>query len=481
MTRSSPRDRERFDERDPQGHRRAGGPGPGRRPHRGRKHRTAARQVLAALLRAALLLRGRRLASAWCTPSPSTGRWNPARRRRLHPGLGVRFTVPMRDAVLRPAHPPRRRGLGPAPVKPSRASPACAVTRARRSRRPSIAGTEAARPVHLGPARHEPSAVHPASGATTPWPSSTPTASRCASAPRRAMAGSTRPAARAPRLRLRRRRERRLRLRPAGTSGSGTPTQLDIRDAPPTRPRSRSGSGRPRRRAMDLRFYHDGMGQDTYAEQLEGLEITYEDYEPGFGTPYGIARTTELMLLGAASRRRRRSSWPNMVAAVRAPPLLAAPAQAARQAKVFGLGSLRRARPLAPRSRPVIEDQLDFLFDLLPGPGRAAALVRLLGLRRRHAHLRRRPARWRYDVGGFAWDNSELSPDLWLWYGVPPHGPGRYVPLRRGDDPAHRRGRRLPSWPVGGARHPAQRAALGRQRQAAAHQQRRSTAGSTTT
>src|SRR5581483_164003 len=23
---------------------------------------------------------------------------------------------------------------------------------------------------------------------------------------------------------------------------------------------------------------------------------------------------------------------------------------------------------------------------------------------------------WRYDVGGFAWDNSELSTDLWLWY-----------------------------------------------------------------
>jgi hypothetical protein len=22
---------------------------------------------------------------------------------------------------------------------------------------------------------------------------------------------------------------------------------------------------------------------------------------------------------------------------------------------------------------------------------------------------------WRYDIGGFAWDNSELSPDLWLW------------------------------------------------------------------
>ncbi len=23
---------------------------------------------------------------------------------------------------------------------------------------------------------------------------------------------------------------------------------------------------------------------------------------------------------------------------------------------------------------------------------------------------------WRYDVGGYAWDNPEPSPDLWLWY-----------------------------------------------------------------
>src|SRR6187401_316438 len=48
---------------------------------------------------------------------------------------------------------------------------------------------------------------------------------------------------------------------------------------------------------MDLRFYHDGLGQDTYEKQYQGgLEITYEDYEPGFGTPMGVARTSELML-----------------------------------------------------------------------------------------------------------------------------------------------------------------------------------------
>src|SRR3546814_16681575 len=36
------------------------------------------------------------------------------------------------------------------------------------------------------------------------------------------------------------------------------------------------------------------MGQDTYERQLDGLDITYEDYEPGFGTPHGVARTSEL-------------------------------------------------------------------------------------------------------------------------------------------------------------------------------------------
>ena len=23
---------------------------------------------------------------------------------------------------------------------------------------------------------------------------------------------------------------------------------------------------------------------------------------------------------------------------------------------------------------------------------------------------------WRYDIGGFAWDNTELASNMWLWY-----------------------------------------------------------------
>ena len=82
-------------------------------------------------------------------------------------------------------------------------------------------------------------------------------------------------------------------------------------------------------------------------------------------------------------------------------------------------GRLRRAvepaRPLHPgegrhRGPPRLAVRL------LPPPGGAAPLVRLLELRGHHAHLRPGPARVAVRRGRICVDNSELSPDLWLWY-----------------------------------------------------------------
>lgn len=72
------------------------------------------------------------------------------------------------------------------------------------------------------------------------------------------------------------------------------PTELEITGAASDTAKATAWMWSPRAGAMDLRFFHDGLGQDTYAKQLDALEITYEDYEPGFDTPYGVARTTEL-------------------------------------------------------------------------------------------------------------------------------------------------------------------------------------------
>ena len=79
------------------------------------------------------------------------------------------------------------------------------------------------------------------------------------------------------------------------------PTQLDIRGANTAAGEVTLWLWSPDAPAMDIRYYHDGMGMDTYARQLEGLEITYEDYEPGFGSPHGIARSSEITLWALAA------------------------------------------------------------------------------------------------------------------------------------------------------------------------------------
>ncbi|MDI1251135.1 MAG: twin-arginine translocation signal domain-containing protein [Lacunisphaera sp.] len=192
------------------------------------------------------------------------------------------------------------------------------------------------------------------------------------------------------------------------------PTQLDIRHAHTATGEVTVWLWSPDAPAMDIRFYHDGMGMDTYPKQLEGLEITYEDYEPGFGSPHGVARTSEITLwaLAATPTRERLAQ---LADAVRTPPQLVAAPEHYLAAGVFG-----RLWSLPDRSTPAraaVEDRLDWSFDYY---------LKQVGQRHwygfwdygdvMHTYDADRHV-WRYDVGGFAWDNSELSPDLWLWYG----------------------------------------------------------------
>ncbi|MEU0598325.1 Tat pathway signal sequence domain protein [Streptomyces sp. NPDC006393] len=192
------------------------------------------------------------------------------------------------------------------------------------------------------------------------------------------------------------------------------PAQLDIRDAHTDEATVTLWLWSPEAQPMDLRFYHDGMGQDTYAEQLEGLNITYEDYEPEFGTPYGIARTSEL-LFWADDSTPDADSLARQVQAVRVLPQLAAPPRQLIKAQVFGPGLFSEPDRSTP-AKAKIEDHLDFLFTYYKDQ---VEMRRWYGFwdygdfMHTYDTVRHQ---WRYDVGGYAWDNSELSPDLWLWY-----------------------------------------------------------------
>ncbi|WP_049573670.1 twin-arginine translocation signal domain-containing protein [Streptomyces sp. SBT349] len=191
------------------------------------------------------------------------------------------------------------------------------------------------------------------------------------------------------------------------------PTQLDIRGADTDTAEVTLWLWSPDAQPMDTRFYHGGLGQDTYEEQLEGLEVTYEDYEPEFGTPYGIARTSELTFWALESTPDAERLGA-IADAVRVPPQLANPVDHLVAAGAFGglFSPVDRSTP----ARAGIEDTLDFLFDYY-----------VTAREQRHwygfwdygdvMHTQDSDRRvWRYDIGGYAWANSELSPDLWLWY-----------------------------------------------------------------
>ena len=155
--------------------------------------------------------------------------------------------------------------------------------------------------------------------------------------------------------------------------------------------------------AMDLRHY------DT---KNHGLEASYEDVQPGFSTANGIGRTSELTLYpgGAVPVKEETAKNARMNAE---PPLLVCKPEHYHSVSAFGVWSLPdRSTPL----KRTVEDQLDRALDLYKKE-----------IEQRHWYgfwdygdvmHAYDPARhtWRYDIGGYAWDNTELGTDMWLWY-----------------------------------------------------------------
>lgn len=189
------------------------------------------------------------------------------------------------------------------------------------------------------------------------------------------------------------------------------PTELEITGATGNEAKSTLWLWSPRAGTMDLRFYHDGLGQDTYAKQLDALEITYEDFEPGLGSPYGVARTSEITLwaLGATPTN---AEFTQLAAATALPPLLRSEPEHNHSAGVFGSWApVDRSTP----AKEVIEDRLAAVHRYHREQVEQRSWYGFWDYGDiMHEYDRDRHV-WRYDIGGYAWDNSELSTDLWLW------------------------------------------------------------------
>lgn len=157
----------------------------------------------------------------------------------------------------------------------------------------------------------------------------------------------------------------------------------------------------PDAEAMDLRHY------DTETH----VESSYEGAEELRATPYGIANTSELMLW-CTSETPGPEQLQTMRKQIESPPLLVCEPEYLHKTHAFGLWSLPdRSTP----AKAHLEDRLDSI----------AAFYQTEVEQRKwygfwdygdfmHSYD---PVRhvWNYDLGGCAWQNTELVPNMWLW------------------------------------------------------------------
>jgi hypothetical protein len=191
------------------------------------------------------------------------------------------------------------------------------------------------------------------------------------------------------------------------------PTSLDISNAATDTGSITLWLYSPQAGPMDMRPYHDGLGQDTYAKQLDALEITYEDYEGGYNTPFGIGRTNELYVYAFGSTPSA-EVLAKLTNHTNNPPVLVSETKHIRDSRAIG-SYWNEPEAVGTAQAQVIESNMDFLIKFYE---KQVEQRRWYGFWDHgdimHTYDDDRH-QWRYDVGGYAWDNSELSPDLFFW------------------------------------------------------------------
>ena len=181
------------------------------------------------------------------------------------------------------------------------------------------------------------------------------------------------------------------------------PVSMEVVGARSNKATVRSWFWSPDADPMDLRHY------DTIAHDLDA---TYEDVQPGLSTPYGVARTHELTLfihdtlpssqhLAGIARQHADISR-----------LTPTPAYL-HHVRAFGTWSMP---DYSNPTRKWMEQQLDSSFLFYQ---RAVEEHQWYGFWNygdvMHSYDSSRHS-WKYDIGGYAWANTELAPNSWLWY-----------------------------------------------------------------
>lgn len=181
------------------------------------------------------------------------------------------------------------------------------------------------------------------------------------------------------------------------------PSSITIQDARGDEAELTMWMWSPEAEPMDLRHYDD---------KNHGLMASYEDVQEGLSTPYGIGRTFRFHVLPVKGYPGKEAILHISHRLTQRPQLLCTP-EYLHDKQAFGVWSLPDSTT---NNGKMVERRLD---DYIMFFQNAIKQHHWYGFWNygdvMHAYDDERHE-WRYDVGGYAWDNTELATPMWLWY-----------------------------------------------------------------
>jgi hypothetical protein len=153
---------------------------------------------------------------------------------------------------------------------------------------------------------------------------------------------------------------------------------------------------------MDLRHY------DTTTH----LQSSYEGFDEMRSTPFGVANTSELAIW-CFDRTPSHAALHAAAMDCQSPPLLVCEPEYYHKTKAFGIWSLPNR---STASHTGLEDKLDTAIEFYKEEIEQRKWYGFWDFGDvMHSYDPTRHT-WRYDIGGCAWQNTELVPNMWLWY-----------------------------------------------------------------
>ncbi|GGF95290.1 exo-rhamnogalacturonan lyase family protein [Paenibacillus abyssi] len=181
-----------------------------------------------------------------------------------------------------------------------------------------------------------------------------------------------------------------------------SPTALEVDDTATDEARMTAWFWSPDAGAMDLRHY------DTQTH----VASAYEGADELRSTPYGVGNTSECVIWCCGSTPGA-SELDAMTELKESPPLLICEPEHYHASRTLGVWSLPdRSTPLKAQLEDTLGSIIAFYQEEIEQRG-WYGFWDYGDVMHSYDPVRHT---WRYDIGGCAWQNTELAPNIWLWY-----------------------------------------------------------------